>query len=212
MAKEGMQGISKLKLWIGIVLLIVLCAGLVGLNVYQFFNKSYRQVTSDSVREEIIPVAKMTTYEYNFTQIMATDDSGNPLNIKNPITGKLFVATVDGTANIGVDAQKIECNPTISNEGALKSVAITLPHSEILSMDVDPTTLKTYADEGTFNKASKKDLNDMYVQARKDQEEKVETSGMLDKSDERVKQLLETQIHSLYGSNVKVSIGFTEEK
>lgn len=201
-------GLSKAKLILAAVLAIALIVLLLVGNVYQFVTKQTQQVTTDSLREEIVPVAKMTTYEYNFTQIMAIDDTGNPWELKNPITSKLYVATVDGTASIGVDAEKIECDSSMGVNGTLKSVSITLPHSEILSIDIDQSTLHPYADEGTFNKASKDDLNELYIKARQDQTDKVGDSGMLDKSDERVKELISNQIQSLYGNDVEVNVQF----
>lgn len=131
MTKEGAtKGFSKVKLIIIATLLAVLCVGLAGLNIYQFAAKDTKHISSDSVREEIVPVAKMTTYEYNFTQIMAIDNSGNPFNIKNPITRKLYVATVDGVTSIGIDTEAIECNSNVTSEGVLKSVSIVLPPLE----------------------------------------------------------------------------------
>lgn len=206
--KADIKKLSKLQMVIVITLLTVACAGLLFLNVYQFLTKDTTRTSSNAIREQIVPVAKMTTYEYNYTEILAIDDAGNPLNIKNPITSKLYIATVDGTASIGVNTEKLECQPTTDSEGALQSVTVTLPHSEVLSNHVEPKTLHPYADQGTFNRASKDDLNNLYVQAEETQLEKVNNSDLLTKSDDRISQLITNQIQSIHGEKVKVSITF----
>lgn len=205
---KGAKKLSRLKMVIIITLLAVACAALLGLNVYQFLTKDTARTSANAIREQIVPVAKMTTFEYNYTEILAIDDAGNPLNIKNPLTSKLYIATVEGTASVGVNVEKLECTPTVNNEGVLQSVTVTLPHSEVLSNHVEPETLHPYADQGTFNKTSKDDLNALYVQAQETQLEKVKNSDMLTDSDDRISQLITQQIQSIHGDKVRVDITF----
>lgn len=210
--KSEIKKLSKAKMMVIITLLAAACVLLLGLNAYQFLTKDTGSTSSDSIREEIVPVAKMTTYEYNFTQVMDLNDPGNPFEFKNPITSKLFVATVEGTSSIGVNTENLTCEPMSGPGGALETVSVTLPHSEILTMDINPDTLKIYADEGLFNKATKEDLNNLYVQAENEQREKIMSSNLLSKSDERISQLITSQIKAAHGEDVKVSVTFIDSE
>ena len=66
--------------------------------------------------------------------------------MENPFTSKRYVATIDGKADIGIDADKmkIEIKRVDMNDenSEVKSVKVTLPHSEITSFSTDPNTLK----------------------------------------------------------------------
>lgn len=114
-----------------IVVLTILCLASIAGNVYLFLTRDQSVISNDSLREEIVPVAELTTYDYNFTQILFLTDAGNPLNINNPITSKRYVATIDGTVPIKLDASKIECQGTFDPLGRLVAVKVVMPHSYI---------------------------------------------------------------------------------
>lgn len=200
----------------GIVIITLLCVALAGSIAFHLYSEATRDkkvVTTDSIREEIVPVAKLTTFEYNFTQIMYLSDSNNILNIDNPITTKRYVATIDGTVPIQIDAEQISCEVEANDDGTLKKVSVTMPHSTVGDVYLDHDTLKKYVEEnGIFNffQVSTDDLNALYAQAEKDQTVKAEESGILEKSDERAEGLIENQIKSLHGEDIEVEFEFIE--
>lgn len=183
--------------------------------IWLYLTRNPTTITDDSIREEIAPVVKLVTYEYNFTQLLSIDEAGNPLGWENPFTSKRYVATIDGKADIGIDADKmkIEIKRVDMNDenSEVKSVKVTLPHSEITSFSTDPNTLKKYVEDNGFlnsNQVSTDDLNGLLKQAKKEQTKKVEESDMLKESDDRASGLIEKQVKALCGDDVDINVTF----
>lgn len=196
----------------GLVVVTVLA---VAWGTWMSLTRNPTTISDDSIREEITPVVKLVTYEYNFTQLLSIDEAGNPLGWENPFTSKRYVATIDGKADIGIDADKMKTDikrVDMNNENSeVKSVKVTLPHSEITSFSTDPNTLKKYVEDNGFlnwNQVSTDDLNSLLKQAKKEQTKKVKESDMLKESDDRARSLIEKQVKALCGDDVEVSVTF----
>ena len=204
----------KCPLLVPIAVAIVLILIAARMVIPLWLNQDRTVISDDSIREEIGPVAKVTTYDYNFTQILFLTDSGNPFGFDNPVTSKRYLATIDGTLPIQVDANKIECKVTLGQNKNLEKVKIKLPHSYAGAVALDHSTVKKYVEDNGWlgiNSVSSDDYNQLLKQAETDQVKKVEESGYLQKADERICNLIETQIHSVYDEDVKVSFEFIEE-
>lgn len=196
----------------GLVVVTVLA---VAWGIWMSLTRNPTTISDDSIREEITPVVKLVTYEYNFIQLLSIDEAGNPLGWENPFTSKRYVATIDGKADIGIDADKmkIEIKRVDMNDenSEVKSVRVTLPHSEITSFSTDPNTLKKYVEDNGFlnwNQVSTDDLNGLLKQAKKEQTKKVEESDMLKESDDRASGLIEKQVKALCGDDVDINVTF----
>lgn len=193
--------------------LIAACGGC----VYLWLMRDQTVISDDSIREEIKPVTKLLTYEYDFTQVLYIDDAGNLFGFNNPFTTKRYVATIDGKADIGLNVDdenlKVKVHRSKNNESVIKSVNVTLPHSEIVTLSTDPNSLKKYVEDNGFlnwNQVSTDDLNKLLQQADKDQRQKVQESGMLEKSDERAVKLVKKQVSTFCGSDVRVNVEFED--
>ncbi len=197
-----------------IAIMSVIIVVLIGLSGWFWITRDRTVISDDSIREEIIPVAKVTTYEYNFTQVLFLSDAGNPININNPITSKRYVATVDGSIPIQMDAERIECKGETDPAGRLVSVHIKLPHSNVGDVALDPDSLKKYVEDNGFlnlNQVSTDDLNALLSQAKKDQINKLENSDVLEKADERMQSIITAQLQSIY-EGVSVTFEYIEEE
>lgn len=110
----------------GLVVVTVLA---VAWGIWMYLTRNPTTITDDSIREEITPVVKLVTYEYNFTQLLSIDEAGNPLGWENPFTSKRYVATIDGKADIGINADKMKISIVRANRGdensEVKSVKVT---------------------------------------------------------------------------------------
>lgn len=89
----------------------------VGSNAWLFLTRNPTTITDDTIREEVIPIAKLGTYEYNFTELMFLDKANNPIGWKNPITSSRYLATIDGDVLIGVDAENMKIKTSRGAEG-----------------------------------------------------------------------------------------------
>lgn len=182
-------------------------------NAQLFLTRNPTVVTDDAIREEIVPIAKLGTYEYNFTELMHLDKANNPIGWKNPITSSRYLATIEGDVLIGVDVGKMEIKTARNPKDELTSIAITLPHSKAGNPNLYQDTLVKYVeDKGIFDlfKPSTDDLNELLTVAENNQLEKIEASGLLEESDKRVANLLTAFVQSTYGRNVDVSVDFDD--
>lgn len=194
-------------------LLGVLLVASLAVNGWLLITRNPTVITDDAIREEVQPVAKLGTYEYQFTELMYLDKANNPLGWNNPITSTRYLATIDGTVDIGVDARKMKIESTRNPDQSLKAIAITLPHSKAENPNLDQHTLKKYVeDKGIFDlfKPGTDDLSQLLTVAEDNQLHKIEESNLLEASDNRVAQLLADFIHSSYGDEVEVTVSFDD--
>lgn len=106
----------------GLVVVTVLA---VAWGIWMSLTRNPTTISDDSIREEITPVVKLVTYEYNFTQLLSIDEAGNPLGWENPFTSKRYVATIDGKADIGIDADKMKVTIVRANMADKNSDILT---------------------------------------------------------------------------------------
>lgn len=216
MGRDGAErdGASSKLILTVIALSIFLTVALIGVG-YLFFTRVVLTTDNDSIRDEIVPVAKLTTVEYNFTQILFLSDAGNPLNITNPITSKRFVATIDGSIPIQVDVEKLYCEGQYNPDQSLRGLVVHLPHAQAGEVTLYHETAKKYVEDNGFlnlNQVSTDDLNSLYVQAEKEQLAKLESSEVLEQADAQLQSLITAQVQSIHGDDVVVSFDYIEEE
>ncbi len=193
---------------LGIALVISLAG-----NAHLFLTRNPTIITDDAIRDEVVPIAKLGTYEYNFTELMYLDKANNPIGWKNPVTSSRYLATIDGDVLIGVDAGRMQIETTRNSDDELKSVEITLPHSQAGNPNLYQDTLVKYVeDKGIFDlfKPSTDDLNELLQVAESNQLEKIKASGLLEESDKRVTDLLTAFVKNTYGRDINVTVSFDD--
>lgn len=81
-----------------LAVIVLLLVSVTVWNVSAWMNRDTSVDTSRSIREEILPVAKLATYEYNFTQIIhhASTNNDNWFKIDLPFSDNKFIATIEG--------------------------------------------------------------------------------------------------------------------
>lgn len=193
-----------------VLLLIVAVAGTWHLSA--FVNRPTEEITSDSIREEIVPITELAAYEYNFTQVLnfSSTNASLPFNLDVPFSGNRFIATIDGVATIFVDASKIEVIPHKMPDGSIWAVDISLPHAEVKDpVTVDPNTLEVlYKQDGFTNPVTSEDYNDLLKYTNELQIEKVSQSDVLNRADERVQSLIRDHLGGIYGDEVSLSFSY----
>ena len=102
-------------------------AGAGGWFLYQQLHKDSKIISSTSIRESIVPVVQLTTYDYNFTQILYLSDSNQFLGVNIPFTDKTYIATVDGNTTIGLDPCQIRCTTQRHRQVNVRDGDVSLP-------------------------------------------------------------------------------------
>ena len=193
-----------------VIIVLLIVGGAAGWFLYQQFHKNDKVISSDSIKESVVPVAQLTTYDYDFTQLLYLSDSNEFLGVDIPLTDKTYIATVDGETAIGLDASQISCSTETDGNGNITEVAISLLHSTMQDVTIDHDSLKKYEERtGSFLvQVTTDDLNNLLSETQDEQRQKVENSNLLTKSDERAEQLIENQIKAICGDDVQVDSSF----
>jgi hypothetical protein len=204
-------GVKTILIIVGVIAL-AFAAGAGGWFLYQQLHKDSKIISSTSIRESIVPVVQLTTYDYNFTQILYLSDSNQFLGVNIPFTDKTYIATVDGNTTIGLDASQISCTTQADDKGNVTEVAVSMPHSTVQDVTIDNNSLKKYEERtGSFLvQVTTDDLNQLLAQTQDEQRQKVEDSDLLIQSDTRAQQLIENQVKALCGDNVQVDFTYLD--
>lgn len=196
-----------------LAVIVLLLVSVTVWNISAWMNRDTSVDTSRSIREEILPVAKLATYEYNFTQIIhhASTNNDNWFKIDLPFSDNKFIATIEGVATIAVDAEQMEIDPVFEGD-KLAKVGIKLPHSQLQQpIALDNGSLQVYEQrDGFFNPVTLDDYNGLLELTQEEQAAKVQESGLLEQSDERLQELIAHQVHSIYGDDVQIDFSFIE--
>ncbi len=191
--------------------LSVALAFALGSNLWLRFRSDTIVLSDDAIREELLPVAKLTSYEMNFTELMFLDEANNPFDITNPITSKRFVATIDGDVQITTDVSALELEVKRAADRGVDAVRVRLPHAQAENPNLDSSTLKVYIeDKGIFDlyRPTVEDYNKLEKQAEANQVKKIKESDALEKADERIVEILTSFLHQLLGDDVDVKVSF----
>lgn len=213
---EKDRGFRSKLVFYGVIAGVVVALALgsfAGYRIALWINRSTEVVVVGDVREELVPVAKLAAYEYNFTDVMHISDGHKILGFEVPFTRNHYVATVDGTVLVGVrDAESIQCSLSENVQGGIDSVSVRLPHCEAWEATIDHESLEVLVDlAGIANEVSKEQLNDLYIEVEQEQEEKASADGTLEKADARLRELLTERVHCLYGDQVTVVFEYIED-
>lgn len=98
--------------------------------------------------------------EYNFTSIgKFSEDNKEIFGVVVPLTGKNALITYDGTVKAGIKditAVEVDINDT------LKTIAVSLPKTEVLSSSIEPDSIQQYdQSNNTLNQINAEDIAEL---------------------------------------------------
>ena len=195
-----------------VVAIVIIVGGLYFVNrkddVAFVGEKVTDKINLETLNEEIKSIGELAATEYLYTD---AGQFSNNLKIKGfdvPLTQKSFIVRCDGIVKAGIDVTKIKIDVNENN----KIVKIQIPHSMILSHEIDHDSFETLDESnGIFNGISVEDVNTFIGDSKKSIEEKVVNNGLLDKADVSVKELLTKFIESYVDKEYVVNIETSEE-
>lgn len=171
-----------------------------------------KQVSTDAIREELKEVSKYSAYEFDYTSILYYSDPNKIMNLDVPFTNTTYIATIEGTMNIGIEGENVTFSTKKGEDGNITQITVQLPHSSILDNYTDSDTLQEYEySKGAFNPIEPKEVTDLRSDAEKKEEKKVKKSDILEKSDERIEHLLKSNFRAFLGEDVEVVLEYIDE-
>lgn len=162
----------------------------------KYFIREQYILDAKEVTSKISAISELATVEYSYTNVGVVDNSKKIkwIDAKAPFTEKKAVIAMDGKIKAGVDFSKI----TIQPDHNKKIVVVSMPHSKILSNELDETTLKTIADQSTiFNKFTQEDHNNLRKQIKEKGRENAINSGVLEQAELNAKYEIKDMINDI---------------
>ncbi len=142
-------------------------------------------VNVETIEDGLKNMGTLITQEYYFTQVETYTKEMKVLNIIPSSSG--FTYSYDGTVTAGIDFEGI----TMEKDDETKTITVTVPASQIQSVNVDTSTFKVYSEKDSlWNPMKITDYNVSLSEFENAAKEKALKSGILQKSDEQAKTLI----------------------
>lgn len=149
-------------------------------------------VTSTTLKNQIIEINELAVYSYDYSKVGKFSNNLTFYGWDVPLTQKSFLITYNGTIKAGIDLK--DTNIQVNK----KTIDITLSQSEILSHEIDENSIEVYDEtNNVFNQISINDYKTFAKKEKNKNEKEAISNGILDKADERVKDILTTYLRSI---------------
>ena len=155
-------------------------------------------VSTETIREGLANMGLLITQEYSFTQVEKYTKEKKLFNVL-PSSSELLYS-YDGSVMAGIDFEKVE----IKKDDSAKTITITLPKSEIQTVTIDKDTFQLYSEKDSlWNPIRVEDYNLSLAEFEKTARQKALDGGILERSDEQAKVLVQNFI-----SNFPAAAGY----
>ncbi len=167
---------------------------------YDETNTSY--TTDFSIIEDgLNDMGFLITQEYYFTQV---EEYTKEKQIAFWTSKSSFTYSYDGVVEAGVDFSKIKVSVDDNN----KVITITIPDSEVHTVNVDENSFKEYDSDNKFwNPIKPKDFNNAQKEFKENAKKNALSKGLLDKADTQAKTIITNFVSQLIDTN-KYSLAF----
>ncbi len=171
-----------------IAVAVVLIMGGVWLKTF-LFGKGEPKITTDYITGKLEVASELTTAELTYTGLVKFEDGSIPF-----LTKKGFTMKYTATVKAGIDFSKIEVDVNS------KTVVVTIPETEIQSVNVDSNSIDFYDEShALFNWSSKDDVTTAIQAAENDVSQNADTESLKTKSSEQTEKLVRGLLEDVIG-------------
>ena len=203
MSKEKKYRVNPVKMIRLIIIVIVLCALLVGAGYFagKGSGKERQELSAVVVQNQINEIAELATVTYSYTELGQYESSKEFYGAKVPFTTNKFILTYDGVIKAGVDMSKAQVE---SKDG---TITVILPEAQVLSHEIDENSVKVF-DEKTsiFNQFTVEDYTAFYADQKKSVEEKAIAKGLLTEAKAQAVKAVEAALTPMTGEDGRVVV------
>ena len=184
----------KKVLAILITILVALAAGFAGGVYYAGLEgDSYDEQT---IEEKLFEVSELTTLELAYTD--EGDYSGDAKKLLGhdiPFTKKAMKIQYSGVVKMGPNME----NMKLKLDNAAKKLTVRIPHSEILSHEIDEDSIQIiYIKNGVFNSVTPENTNQLRKDTKAKKEKSIKESGSLEQADQKAVEQITTFLNTVY--------------
>lgn len=201
--------LAKTKKAIGGVISIILVGLLIFyLGVRYASNANEPKITSTGLTQTLQNIEELATVQYNYTKVGKFSNSlqFNGWNI--PLTQKNFLITYDGSLRAGIKMNQIEVKVLGNN------IKIILPKAEILSNEIDESSIEVYDESANiFNPIKIDDYTTFALEQKKLVEQEAIENKMLEEAEVKAQRTILNYVTLLPGvaNNYNIEIEFVED-
>lgn len=142
-------------------------------------NPTAPEISLSVIESEIRNIGELSTVEYVFTDAAKFSDSKQIKDWNIPFTEKSFVMKWDGSIKAGINVDNID----VSIDAENKEIVITLPQAEVLSYEVDESSIEVLDEkDNVFNSISVDDKVNFDSSTKEAMIERAVENGLLEKA------------------------------
>lgn len=148
--------------------------------------------SAETLEDGLQNMGTLITQEYYFTQVETYTKEKKILNFIDSTSE--FTYSYDGMVTAGIDFEGIH----IEKNDKDKTLTVNLPPSELQSVDIDTDTFRIYSEtDSLWNPMGLEDYNMSLASFEDTAKKKAIESGILERSDEQAKKLVENFLLSI---------------
>ena len=155
-------------------------------------DKVLISTSTETIRDGLANMGFLITQEYYFTQVEKYTKEKTILKF---ITSQSeFMYSYDGAVLAGVDFEKIQ----VETDEDRSAIIVVMPASEIRTVTIDKNTFRIYSEKDSlWNPLKLEDYNISLVEFENAAKERALESGILERSDEQARKLVQQFIGNL---------------
>jgi len=192
----------KKVLAIIITIILALVAGFAG--GYYYAKNGDGDNSPVTIEDEIYEISELATLEWDYTEIGEfRGDAKKILNFDIPFTKKAMKIQYSGKVKMGPE---LKDNLQVDLDEVAKTVTVTIPHSVILSHEIDEESMQIlYVKNGIFNSVTPENTNKLREDTKKKKEKSILKSEYPSQADEYAVKQITTYLNSVY-PDLKVEV------
>jgi len=173
-------------------------------------------ITAHTTVREVLPIGEFASLAYHYTSVVKDVNARDIKGWTIPFTTRKYLFTFDGKIKLGIDGRQIhveELVPVESIDGKLPVIRIFLPPIKILSHEVVDDSIEIFEQSQTiFNEIKIADAFNVTADRKRELEEKVMTSTVVNDAEASTVQQLSSLINSLPGIKDNYELEFIWQK
>ena len=160
--------------------------------------KVEKEITSETIKDELKDVGKLVTQEYYFTEVTSYASVKKLWNLNLPLTGSNFLISYDGVVTAGVDLSEA----TVEKHDDTKSIFVLLPEPEIMNLEIDFDSFQVFSEkEGVGNPITLENYNDALKAIDESARQKALERGILKRAGENAEVIIQRLVGGLVDLN-----------
>lgn len=164
-------------------------------------NPTAPGISLSVIESEIRNIGELATVEYIFTDAARFSDSKQIKDWNIPFTEKSFLMKWDGTIKAGINVENIDVSIDVEKQ----EIVIALPQAEILSYEVDESTVEVLDEkDNVFNSISVDDKVNFDTSTKEAMIERAVENGLLEKAQKQAEAVV-TNLLTAFAENYTIT-------